>query len=201
MEKNTLKVSFGNRKLPKNTMVFNLPTVITCPSRTAFCEVNCYALKAEKQYTCPIRNVLNARKRNFKISQTESFVDNMRELILKNLHKIEQFRIHESGDFYNQKYLHKWYEIARSFPTITFYAYTKSFYLNFTGKPSNFVLIASFDESTREVMRLTYESKKQYFANTFTIVDKNAKASCIQDCSTCNLCWKSEGLNLTVNKH
>lgn len=194
---NKLKVSFGNKKLPKNTMIFNLPAVTTCPSRTSFCEVNCYALKAERMY----KNVTPARKSNFKLSQGDEFVDSMKELILKNLHKINQFRIHESGDFYNQKYLLKWYEIARSFPTITFYAYTKSFLLNFTGKPSNFVLIASFDESTREVLRLTYESKRQYFSNTFTIVDKNAVASCVQDCSICNLCWKGEGLNLTVNKH
>ena len=192
------KISFGNKKLPKSTAIFNILAVKTCPMATEFCKVNCYALKAEKQY----KNVVpQARKRNLKASQQESFVSDMIGLITKNERKAKQFRVHESGDFYSQEYLDKWFLIAKEFPSITFYAYTKSFHLNFTGKPSNFVLIASFDESTTERARILYNMKKTSFDNTFSIVGKSEKASCVQDCTICQACWMGKGKNLTVNVH
>lgn len=147
------------------------------------------------------KQVLPARQYNFNLSRQEDFDSLMNETIKKHAHKIDAVRIHESGDFYNQAYLLKWFMIAMNNPGITFYAYTKSFHLNFSGKPSNFVLIASFDASTRDVSRLTYESKAKYFDNTFTIVDKKASASCIQDCTICSACWTSKGKKITVNQH
>lgn len=191
------KISFGNKKLPKSTMIFNIPARVTCPGKTAFCNTSCYALKAERMY----KAVLPARRHNFEASRIDSFDLNMHELIQKHQKKIKQVRIHESGDFYNQAYLLKWYMIALNNPGLTFYAYTKSFHLNFAGKPKNFVLIASFDSSTREASRLTYESKRKFFDNTFSIVDRKAPASCIQDCTVCDTCWARKGKNITVNQH
>ena len=192
-----LKISFGNKKLPKDTLIFNLPARITCPGRTSFCEDKCYALKAERMY----KQVLPARKSNFDASRLPSFVPDMQALLLKQSRRFNRVRVHESGDFYNQRYLDSWFLIAKTFPEKTFYAYTKSIHLNYSGKPDNFVLIASFDASTRPQDRLTYESKRRYFANTFTIIDKKAPASCVQDCTICNACWKSKGKNITVNQH
>ena len=34
-------------------------------------------------------------------------------------------RIHDSGDFYSQQYLHQWFAIATNNPEVLFYAYTK----------------------------------------------------------------------------
>jgi len=194
---NSPKISFGNKKLPKTTLIFNLPAVNTCPGKTEFCAKNCYALKAERLY----KAVLPARKHNLKLSITEAFIPAMIETIQKNQHKIKQLRIHESGDFYSQRYLTAWYAIALEFPSLTFYAYTKSFHLDFAGKPSNFVLIASFDKTSTQQAKNDHETKKAYFNNSFTIVDKKAPASCVQDCTLCSLCWKSSGSNLTVNQH
>lgn len=191
------KVSFGNKKLPDTTMIFNLPAVKTCPGKTSFCSTACYALKAERLYP----QVYPARKHNLKLSLSENFVELMTDKINSVLHKINTVRIHESGDFYTQAYLLKWYEIALRFPKLKFYAYTKSFMLDFIGKPDNFVLIASFDDSSTVQAKLMYDSKRGYLDNTFSIVPKNAQASCIQDCTTCNACWMSKGLNITVNKH
>ena len=191
------KISFGNRKLPKSTMIFNLPARVTCPGKTAFCNKSCYALKAERMYS----QVLPARQYNFEASRLDTFDLSMHELIQKNKKKIKQVRIHESGDFYNQAYLLKWYRICLNNPGIKFYAYTKSFHLNFAGKPSNLVLIASFDNTTREASRLTYESKRMFFVYSFTLVDRKAPASCIQDCTICNICWTGKNKNITVNQH
>lgn len=190
-----MNISCGNKKLPKSTAIFNLPAVKTCPGRTSLCSVKCYALKAERLYL----NVFPARKANLKASQDTSFVQLMIDKIKQSKRKV--FRIHEAGDFYNQDYLNKWFIIAEELPEVKFYAYTKSFHLNFKDKPDNFVLIASFDNTTTGNSIRQYEDNKQYFDNTFTIVDRHAKASCIQDCTKCNACWIGKGLNITVNQH
>lgn len=197
MEQLDVKVSFGNKKLPKGTVIFNIPAVTTCPFRTPLCERSCYALKAERLYP----QVLPARQHNLDIVQKGQFKQAMKRAIVKHYKKIKTIRVHESGDFFKQSYLNDWYELARMFPEFTFYAYTKSFYLDFSNKPDNFVLIASFDETTDELRKTRYEEVKPYFDNTFTIVSKKAKASCIQDCSRCNICWTKKGLDITVNKH
>ena len=191
------KVSFGNRKLPKNMLIFNIPSVLTCPNKTSFCEQYCYAKKAERIYP----QVYPARKHNLKLSQSDNFVQLMNTVLFNNRHKFDLVRVHESGDFYSQEYLDKWFRIASMYELIKFIAYTKSFHLDFGKKPSNFVLIASFDESTDVRSKGLYLLKKQYFDNTFTIVSKETKADCIQDCTKCSNCWSSKGLDITVNKH
>jgi hypothetical protein len=192
-----IKVSFGNKKLPRSTMIFNIPARVTCPGRTAFCEGACYALKAERMY----KAVLPARQGNFEETRKASFAFDMAALVRRHRHKVHQVRIHESGDFYSQAYLEKWYHVCQDNPGTAFYAYTKSFHLNYWGKPSNLVLIASFDKSTRDQDRERYRERKRFFSNTFSIVDRKAPASCVQDCTICSTCWTGKGHNITVNQH
>ena len=196
-------ISFGNKKLPKRTAIFNLPAVKTCPNKTAFCAVNCYALKAERLY----KAVYPARKRNLKASLSADFTDQMIGKLSSVAHKFDTVRIHEAGDFYNQEYFDKWVIIALAFPHKTFYAYTKSFHLDFSAKPENMVLIASFDESTNTASKINYELRRKYFANTFTIIRKEeanqylAWQICGQDCTKCDVCFSRTGLDLKVVKH
>lgn len=49
------------------------------------------------------------------------------------------FRIHESGDFYNQEYLDKWFEICDNIPMTRFLVYTKS-RLDYSSAPNNLVI-------------------------------------------------------------
>ena len=46
-------------------------------------------------------------------------------------------RVHDSGDFFSQSYLDAWCLVASKRPGIIFYAYTKSFDLDFSAVPSN----------------------------------------------------------------
>lgn len=193
-----LSISLGNSKLPETTFIFNLPAVKTCPLKTVLCAKECYALKAEVQYK---HVVPQARNRNLEISRSDYFVNRISNSIDQNIKKIKQVRIHESGDFYSQEYLEKWFKITTLFPELTFYAYTKSFHLDYSAKPKNFVLIASFDKTTDQLRRNFYESKREQFDNTFTIVDKGVKASCIADCSKCDMCWTAKGKEITVEQH
>lgn len=191
------KVSFGNLKLPKDTMIFNIPAVSTCPFKTAFCTRSCYALKAERLY----KAVKPAREHNLRITKREDFTEVMALTIERHAHKIKRVRIHESGDFYRQSYLDAWFKVAKRFPGITFYAYTKSFWLDFSAKPDNFKLIASFDKTTPPDRRALYEKSKRFFDNTFTVVERAARSTCPADCSICDKCWTKKGLNITVNQH
>ena len=110
LEKDYLKISFGNAKLPKGTMIFNLPAVVTCPFKTPLCEKACYALKAEVQYK---HVVPQARQHNLDRVRKGLFKGLMIEAIKKHHKKIKAIRIHESGDFFSQSYLNDWFAVAR----------------------------------------------------------------------------------------
>lgn len=198
-----ISLSAGNKKLPYNTLIFNILSELTCPFKTSFCASKCYAKKAERLYP----SVRASRKNNLKRSQNVNFKDDVFSMVsainekMPNL--ITHFRIHESGDFYSQAYFDQWQSIARLFPKIQFYAYTKSFFLNFEKKADNMILIASFDHSSTEHQKTLYEKNSQYFNKEFHIVEKTAEASCIQDCTKCNLCFtpSSSKQKITVNLH
>lgn len=95
-------------------------------------DIRCYAASAEMTYP----NVRNLRWRNFdliKDTYKSNGVNGITNLLLKSINhyetkkgKITVFRIHDSGDFFEQYYLDAWIETAKQRPDILFYAYTKS---------------------------------------------------------------------------
>ena len=99
---------------------FNLPAVSTCPFADT-CKDICYADKGTYKYP----NVQAKYHSNYELTKNPpAFMARIHtELILK---RVEYVRIHSSGDFYSMKYLKTWLEIARNFPNIIFYGYTKS---------------------------------------------------------------------------
>ena len=142
MLKDIKYLQLGNRKLPKTTAIWNLPSGITCPGKTTWCNKNCYAKKAEKLYP----QVLPFRNNNLKLAKSNKFYETIKAEIqcLVDNKKINTIRVHESGDFFNQDYLDVWFLLAYDFPQLTFYAYTKSWMLDFHSiKPNNFILFYS----------------------------------------------------------
>ena len=154
MQETTISLSQGNAKLSKpngteyKIIGFGIPadysmqvngTVInTCPGACA-CKGVCYA----KQGRYLMGNVRAAKMRNLNASFTASFVIDM-ITALKSKRSYNTVRVHDAGDFYNQEYLEKWYEIARSIPHLKFYAYTKALHLDlWSNKPDNFQIIQS----------------------------------------------------------
>ena len=166
--KNYLKFSKGNKKLNKDTLIFDLPAGKTClganechsfvtvkdGKRTiqdgANCKFRCYAASQEVLYTA----VYEKRKYNLELIQNTLNSENgfykTYELINESLHKsinknIKKVRIHSSGDFFSGEYLRCWFAVARLNPQLKFYCYSKS--LNLFGTnvslPSNFYLTAS----------------------------------------------------------
>jgi len=132
----------ANRKLGKDVALFNLPSHKCCPGATPECKKICYAQKAERIYP----SARKSRENNYKSSKKDNFV----EMIIKELedNDVKISRIHESGDFYDQKYLNKWIEITRALPKIKFLAFTKSFHLDFSGFGDNVAIYYSVDSTS-----------------------------------------------------
>ena len=166
---NLLKFSKGNKKLSKDTLIFSLPAVKTCPVASlchSFVSINkdnkrviqdgvntefrCYAASQEVMYTALYKKRkynldLLIDSLNFK-KNTLNAVDLINKSLKKYLTKsIKKVRIHDSGDFFSGEYLRAWLAVARLNPNIQFYCYSKS--LNLFGTnvsiPDNFYLTAS----------------------------------------------------------
>lgn len=111
-------------------------------------DVRCYAGSEEARY--PDAQKMRWRNKDL-LDQFDQ--QGKTDLILKSLKyfeqnhgKIDVFRIHESGDFYDMEYFNSWLEVARQRPDILFYAYTKSLPFWMERKadiPDNLKLIAS----------------------------------------------------------
>lgn len=112
-------LKFENMKL-KNQLIFTLPA--TKEICGMVCK-GCYAAKAQVRFP----KALEYRERMLERSKDKSFVSNMYENIVKMTKKknIEAVRVHESGEFYSQEYIDKWFTIAKHLPKQKFYAFTK----------------------------------------------------------------------------
>ena len=158
---NTLKVSFGNSKHDYKS--FSLPAGKSCPSALdclasveiidnrrkikdgKFSIYRCYSASDEVRHT----NVYNQRKHNFDLLKSCKSVNEIYNLLDSSIPKIKfsPFRVHDSGDFINQRYFDAWLKLALNNPKCLYYAYTKS--LNYWVNrldviPNNFKLIASY---------------------------------------------------------
>jgi hypothetical protein len=133
----------GNHKIPKDIAVFSLPRIKTCPGATPLCKEVCYSLKAERMY----KNVLPYREKQLEATkQPEWETEVVAEL--SRMRGLRAVRIHESGDFYSQEYLDKWVRVAKAMPKLIFFAFTKSWWLDFDQRPNNFVVRLSIDETS-----------------------------------------------------
>lgn len=146
-------------------------TFKTCPNAGGCAQV-CYARNGTYQF----KNVAAAHKRNLMLSldDPQGFCDTINsELAHKKFRPNNTprvfpdyimsaisdewllnwintggvaVRIHDSGDFYSETYLHLWFSIAETNPDILFYAYTKEVQLlkdNQDAAPTNFRWIYS----------------------------------------------------------
>jgi len=136
-------LSPGNSRMKIPT--FSIPAVKTCKGRTKSCEKYCYARKAEVCW----KNVLPSRTRNLKETKKFGFVKGM---ITKVVNTTSRYiRIHESGDFYSQRYLNKWFEICESSPSRNFLAYTQMYDLDWSNKPDNMIVYWSIWHDSKDI--------------------------------------------------
>ena len=113
----TLKnlIQFGNTKLPKTTVIFNMGPAKTCPSKKlGLCELSakCYALKAERLYkqVLPYRECQQEYWINVTAEQfAYEFIQIWRSKKIKPTH----LRFNESGDFHTQDCYNKAEKISQ----------------------------------------------------------------------------------------
>jgi len=175
-------ISQGNRRMKIPT--FSLPAEKTCPSATTLCKKHCYAKKAERVYP----NVLPSRERNLMDSKKDSFVYKMSDIIKKRTSPY--IRIHESGDFYNQIYLDKWFRICRLNPDKMFMVYTQRYDLNFSHKPNNLIVYWTIWPDSKEIPK---DGLKAYVVDDKKLPKYKKQPKGFK-------CSKGKGNNITCDK-
>ena len=161
-----LKMSKGNAKLSKDTLILSISAGITCPgsnnckawvtlkddkrvlNRGLESMFTCFAASEELRYP----NVFKSRKYNYDLINSyvikkdlNGLTDLINRSIQSNRKNITKTRIHESGDFYHPLYLQAWLNVARLNKDLKFYCYSKSldFFLEVL-LPNNFYMVASY---------------------------------------------------------
>jgi hypothetical protein len=141
-------------------------------------------------------------------SQQPTFVQNINEQLLRK--KVKAVRLHASGDFYSKVYIQKWAAITRANPTISFWAYTRSWRIKDLQQPlrelqkqPNFTLYASTDINTQRAPQWlpaaklvhSWQETPNKFVRCRNLMDKNIK------CTDCQLCFNGLNHNIAFKEH
>ncbi len=114
---------------------FGLPSVDTCPGRTDYCEMDCYAIESEKRTATAIKLQRNLDVLE-SIDDQEAMTEKIRTLVGMYITRADKlgidqssrrFRIHWSGDFFSVTYAEAWATVIKENPDISFWTYTRSF--------------------------------------------------------------------------
>ena len=188
-------LQFGNKKLPKTTMIFNMGSASSCSSDSlGLCSVSdiCYAKKAERIYpqVLPYRN----RQRDYWLkSSAMTIAFELMEVYNKKRNKPTHLRLNESGDFYSQKCVIKAEKVAEKiYKTlgVKSYIYTARKDLDFSGCKFLVVNGSGF--------------KKEGVNRMFSAVKDPSKFEgfiCPADCNICNKCSVNDHENILVKEH
>ena len=181
----------GNSKLPGMYM-FNLPANREVCNRT--CK-GCYAVKEQRRFP----SVVKARQARLEASRQPTFRFTIKKELSKLRNKPKYFRIHSSGEFYSQQYVNDWVSIAKSFPDITFYTYTKrlrDFDFSVLKALPNVVIIDSFHFG-----RLNYGPKDKAPKGAFICPEVRGKVVCGVDCTWCQTKGQADEKGVYFIKH
>ena len=179
--------SYGNSKLPKETLIVNITSAHHCPSEIlglCKCADVCYAKKCERIYA-------NYYRKNELIESFMNLWDDsdIKELltyyIVHSPTKIKYVRLNEAGDFPNQSSVERWNNISnwleKTF-NIKTYCYTCRSDLDFSNV--RFAVNASNQQMNAQ--------------RYFSCLDKvnyeklpNNAVKCKGDCRKCSLCYAS----------
>ena len=212
-----LKMSKGNKKLSKDTLILSISAGISCPgsnnckawvtskddkrvlNRGSESLFTCFAASEELRYP----NVYKSRKYNFDLINSyvikkdlNGLTDLINRSIQANKKNINKVRIHESGDFFNILYLKAWITVAKLNKDLKFYCYSKS--LNFFMEvllPNNFYMVASYGS------RFDYLIDQGYFPKYSKVVfsEDEAKKLNLQIDKDDSLCFGTKPFGLLLH--
>lgn len=210
-------------------LTWSLPCRVTCPYATELCKKKCFAKKNET-----FQGVRDSRQKNLEETKKDTFVKDMINHLEYHLNRPKTngkrifVRIHTSGDFYNEEYFEKWYQIARHFKgneKILFQAYTKSIiyvYEWIKGDFQDYEICDSEVEDALEELNIhlvysiwhdTEQSDIDLAENiglqTFTALPKQEIESAVEDgaflcngdCGNCRECYTGKSLQVVIPYH
>ena len=201
----SFKYSIGNRKIGKDTLIFNMGSATNCPSKLAgLCDINCYAMKAERMYpkTLPYRS----HQKNYWLNTDAlEIAEEIQKAFNRNLKvALKYVRVNESGDFHSKACVEKLIAIAEILPHIKFYTYTHRSDLITDNMyvPENLVINTSnfsrkgFNQF-KAIPEIKVHGMKEIAKNRKEIL-KFADLACVGDCSKCRHCktLQKEGKNV-----
>ena len=181
--------SYGNKKLPAETLIVNITSATNCPSeRFGFCRCSkvCYAKKCERIY--------KAYKQKNELIESFMYLWDDKDIkafllryILYAPIKIKYVRLNEAGDFPDQQSVNRWSNIANwlcKVFNIKTYCYTCREDLDFTDV--NFVVNSSSLNIKNADRWFICADKKQFDQ----LPPKTVK--CPGNCRNCKLCYDSK---------
>lgn len=179
--------SYGNRKLPKETLIVNITSAKNCPSeKLGLCKCSnvCYAKKCERIYKAYLHK--NELIESYMYFWTDDDLKKMLECYIVNSPiQIKYVRLNEAGDFPDQKSVNRWDRIGKwLYDTfnIKTYCYTCRSDLDFTNV--HFIVNASL---------LNMKAHRWFICTDFNTMKTLPKNSviCKGDCKKCKLCYDS----------
>jgi hypothetical protein len=138
--------------------------VDTCPG-SGLCKTYCYAMRGKYiQFKNTSMNL--SRVLNFLLNHPDKFKARLKAEIGLAVADADEdtqvvVRWHDAGDFFSPQYLSMAFDIARTFPEVKFYAYTKVGDVANAKKPANFIISFSEDAQPREIKKVDLTQIKQ----------------------------------------
>lgn len=204
-------ISWGNRKISKNTGIFNMNAATDCPNaQTDNCQVpwnDCYAHKAENMYD----ETLAYRRRQeylWDCLDADTWAKAFRALVSRKRNPVENIRFSEAGDFRHKGDIIKVDRIAKKLSDIVdVYTYSASDYLpwdhaeHFTVNQSNnfsdygdrlFTAVPTEDDIPEDGIWCPHSKDKKEN-------DKNADEAI--SCGECRACIDKDAGDIYITLH
>jgi len=187
--------TFGNTKLPKTTLIFNMGPATSCPSKAlGLCKVasSCYALAPECNYRKRVVLPYRSNQMDYWLNTpTNKMIADIDDMLSRRRVPTKLFRFNESGDFHSQACVGKLSRISRHLMdkhNIITYGYSARSDLNFKG--AHFLCKGSGHDKGNNGRTI--------------VIDKHAPTPtgffrCPGDCHECNVC--TSGANIAFPKH
>lgn len=138
--------------------------VDTCPGAGA-CKVYCYAKKGG-YVQWKASSLSQTKLLNFLLNDPQGFKSKLESEIQSAVNKFSKknakvvIRWHDAGDFFSPDYVNLAYSIARDFPNVDFYAYTKIADVSLGQKPSNFLINFSMGATPEQEKQINFATTK-----------------------------------------
>lgn len=194
--------SYGNKKLPKTTMIFNLCPASCCPSRNlglCKCADICYARRAEETYGKPGALAHRMKQMAFWTTYSDEGIANaILGIQERRRTPMKALRLNEAGDFWSQYDVNKArclaYRLYNSPVTrgcIT-YCYTARSDLTFPDEPYFRVMGSGF--MVHGAYRVVRKGQEMPKADKMNI-------HCPGDCRKCRVCLDPRGRTVWNREH